>query len=728
MKRKLFLSENIKESELNIYLTPNKLGWKDPKSHFIKSIEIKTNYNNVDWFTELKQLPLESLDYIINLLSYSYFRRLAFNFFTFDKNIFDSKEIQENLLDIFKKDKNKWDLSKNQCNIISISELNWGFLISFSFSDGEKTFLDINQDYKTINKLMINWVYISPNWYMSFIWVKKSSTYKQIYEIVSTYILKTKFNPIKFHELHFGKFYWSLEQITKSGQFEEISWERVKSSFTRAESKTNLKKFIKIWDFADLRWYLIDEKFKNINILMSKSKTFPQYTFSILKDISDEKLVELFDFINSFLFNDSKINILSDLWNSFFKLLEKKLRWDWELFLVEWNSIIPNDLVNIIKENSWVKFCYHYWENTTDWKSDDNFEQSNIFLYEDQKELELCNWKIIKIDENVEFWLTLDINSKFLENFEFDETIGFFKKLEHSSDETKDVLFIISEKKYEDIIHNIKIKNKSLIEDNILSIISFNKEDLKEVKNWYKIKSRKKYSKTENNKDLIFEASFELLNIINWDLKDYFIDWIYWKLENDLETEFFKVFYSNDNVKLNEIQNIFYSDKKSLEVCKELIENFKNHIEDKSSFLVRQYISTKNIEKERKEIEIYIQELFDITTLHSYSHILPEVNTHRWPIDFLSISKDDYTIIEFKLASNSKIKDNLKFQTETYKKTLNNSSKEIHEIKVVFYDNKDDFEKVNKIINDEWLDKNKFYFINYSKNISWSKVTKNNQN
>lgn len=716
MTKKLFLSQNIDKKELDKYLTPNKLGWKDPKTHFIRSIEIKNNDSNIEWFTSLKQLPLQTLDYIINFLSYSYFRKLAFNFFVFDKKKFNNKKIKENLLNTFKEDKNKWDLSKNQCKIISISEFEKGVLISFSFSDWEKTYLDIDQDYKIVNKLMINWVYISSNWFMSFIWIKKSFINKQILEIISSKILNTKFSSIKFHELHFEKFYNNLDQITKSGQFDVINWEKVKNSITRAESKTNLKNFIKVWDFADLRWYLLEKRFKDINILMSKSKTFPNYSFSILKDISDEKLVELMEFINIFLFNDSEINLLANLWDSFFKLLEKKLRGDWELFLAIWNWVVPIDLLKQIREDAWIKFSYHYWENTTDWKSDDLFEQSNIFLYDEQKELYLCNNNIKIIDESVEYWLTLDENYILLNKLTFDDDFWYYSLLEHSNDENKNILFVISCKKYEDIIHTIKVKNKNLIDNKILVLISFNKEDIKWIKNGYKIKSKTKYSTQDN---IIFEPSLELLNIINWDLKDYFIDWIYWKLMNDKETDFFKIFYSNENLKLIDIQNIFYSNKDSLEISIELIQKFKKHIEGKSSFLIREYIEAKWTDG--KKVEKYIQELFDITILWSYSHILPEVNTHRWPMDFISISKNSYTIIEFKLASNSNIKNNLKFQTETYKKTLEDSSKELNEIKVIFYDNKSDLDKVQKIINKEKLGKDKFYFINYEKNIPWSK-------
>ncbi len=44
-----------------------------------------------------------------------------------------------------------------------------------------------------------------------------------------------------------------------------------------------------------------------------------------------------------------------------------------------------------------------------------------------------------------------------------------------------------------------------------------------------------------------------------------------------------------------------------------------------------------------------------------------EVNNGRGPVDFkVSYGKNDQTIIEFKLASNNQIKDNLKEQAEVY--------------------------------------------------------------
>ena len=61
-----------------------------------------------------------------------------------------------------------------------------------------------------------------------------------------------------------------------------------------------------------------------------------------------------------------------------------------------------------------------------------------------------------------------------------------------------------------------------------------------------------------------------------------------------------------------------------------------------------------------------------------------EVNNGRGPVDFkVSYGKNDQTIIEFKLASNNQIKDNLKEQAEVY--AAANDNPKIIKVIMFFY-------------------------------------------
>ena len=74
-----------------------------------------------------------------------------------------------------------------------------------------------------------------------------------------------------------------------------------------------------------------------------------------------------------------------------------------------------------------------------------------------------------------------------------------------------------------------------------------------------------------------------------------------------------------------------------------------------------------------------------------------EVNNGRGPVDYkISKGASHSTLIEFKLASNAKLKQNLEHQVEVYKKA--NQSK--NSIKVILYFNRVEKRKVEKILKD----------------------------
>ena len=102
--------------------------------------------------------------------------------------------------------------------------------------------------------------------------------------------------------------------------------------------------------------------------------------------------------------------------------------------------------------------------------------------------------------------------------------------------------------------------------------------------------------------------------------------------------------------------------------------------------------------------EADIQVIYRLTWFSSPYDINREVNNGRGPVDY-SISKGakDKTLIEFKLASNSKLKMNLKNQVKIYEKASNTKKS----IKVILYFDNPELVRVNKILDELNLSKDK---------------------
>lgn len=90
-----------------------------------------------------------------------------------------------------------------------------------------------------------------------------------------------------------------------------------------------------------------------------------------------------------------------------------------------------------------------------------------------------------------------------------------------------------------------------------------------------------------------------------------------------------------------------------------------------------------------------LQLLFKLTWHASPSSVDAEVNNGRGPVDFkISRGSKDSTLVEFKLASNSKLKQNLKHQVEVYK-DANQTDKAI---KVILYFSMTEYQRVKSIL------------------------------
>ncbi|MCC8149577.1 hypothetical protein [Akkermansia sp.] len=176
------------------------------------------------------------------------------------------------------------------------------------------------------------------------------------------------------------------------------------------------------------------------------------------------------------------------------------------------------------------------------------------------------------------------------------------------------------------------------------------------------------------------------------------------ELVNILEnTNFYKI---NPNSYQESLQRIFY---------------LKHVIENNDGYRLF-YVNGKPIKRE-KDLQI----MFKLTWYATGYDVNAEVNNGRGPVDFkISHGFFDKTLVEFKLASNSKLKDNLAKQVEVYEM----ANKSNASIKVILYFNIEELEKTKRILQDLKLEKSEnIILIDAMKDnkISASKLTVNDK-
>ena len=114
-------------------------------------------------------------------------------------------------------------------------------------------------------------------------------------------------------------------------------------------------------------------------------------------------------------------------------------------------------------------------------------------------------------------------------------------------------------------------------------------------------------------------------------------------------------------------------------------------------FETHRYIVKAAIKREED-----LQIIYRLTWFASDFDVNREPNNGRGPVDYaISKGAKDKTLIEFKLASNSKLKQNLAKQVEVYEKA-NSTNKSI---KVILYFNATEFNKIQRILKELGLEK-----------------------
>ncbi len=118
--------------------------------------------------------------------------------------------------------------------------------------------------------------------------------------------------------------------------------------------------------------------------------------------------------------------------------------------------------------------------------------------------------------------------------------------------------------------------------------------------------------------------------------------------------------------------------------------------------------------------EADLQIIYRLTWYASDYDVNREPNNGRGPVDYaVSKGSRNKTLIEFKLASNSKLKQNLAKQVEIYEKANNTKNS----IKVILYFDSSEFQKVTKILKElNLIDKPNIVLIDAGRKISASNV------
>lgn len=117
----------------------------------------------------------------------------------------------------------------------------------------------------------------------------------------------------------------------------------------------------------------------------------------------------------------------------------------------------------------------------------------------------------------------------------------------------------------------------------------------------------------------------------------------------------------------------------------------KHVIEDQEGYKLF-YVKGKPIKRESD-----LQVIYRLVWYGCNFDVNREVNNGRGPVDYkISFGKNNSTLVEFKLASNSKLKQNLANQVEIYKK----ASETNRALKVILYFSKDEYDKVIKTLDE----------------------------
>lgn len=135
----------------------------------------------------------------------------------------------------------------------------------------------------------------------------------------------------------------------------------------------------------------------------------------------------------------------------------------------------------------------------------------------------------------------------------------------------------------------------------------------------------------------------------------------------------------------------FYEPADSFTAALRRVEFLKNVIENKDGYRLF-YVKGKPIQREAD-----LQIMYRLTWFATDYDVNREVNNGRGPVDFkVSKGDKDKTLVEFKLASNKKLKQNLKHQVDVYE-AANDTSKSI---KAILYFSEAELIRVQEVLHE----------------------------
>ena len=137
----------------------------------------------------------------------------------------------------------------------------------------------------------------------------------------------------------------------------------------------------------------------------------------------------------------------------------------------------------------------------------------------------------------------------------------------------------------------------------------------------------------------------------------------------------------------------------TIDECYQRVLFLKNVIENKDGYRIF-YVKGEPI---KRESDLHV--MFRLTWFATLSDVSPETNDGRGPVDFkISRGSQDKTLVEFKLASNSKLKQNLAKQVEVYKKAHDTDKA----IKVILFFTYNEEQRVRAILKELDLENEKY--------------------
>jgi len=203
--------------------------------------------------------------------------------------------------------------------------------------------------------------------------------------------------------------------------------------------------------------------------------------------------------------------------------------------------------------------------------------------------------------------------------------------------------------------------------------------------------SRRKISETAKRQayQAFLEAHPEIADWYIKDQEDHKEEALQTLTERINETE--TIFVKETRAAVSELSDAGFYDKalSSVEEARQKIGFFKTYIEDQDGY--RLFYDKKG----KRLSETHMHLAFRLLWYGSDKDVNREVNNGRGPVDFkISFGNGDKCVIEFKWASNTKLKSNLQFQSKTYAKANGTRNK----LNVVLYTSKQELSRVNGIL------------------------------